>query len=292
MSLGEQEEHDRKLPGPKARGTRRARARQMVAARLEKLEDLSISKLVPSTLTLLGLCSGATAIRFALLNDWTSAVTSVVFAMVFDMLDGRAARLLGADTRFGAQLDSLADLVSFGMAPGIIMYSWSLSRMGVAGWVATLIFCAASAVRLARFNVQSVRDEGATKADPYFTGLPTPAAACMMLLPLVVSFQWPESARFSADILRAPWLVMSMLALASVMMVSRLPTPSIKHMRVSREHRLAAGFCGGLLAALLIAWPWATLTGVLLIYLITIPVAVVTHHPKARALRAARSAQQ
>src|ERR1700735_3583288 len=98
---------------PKARGTRRSRARQMVAARLEKLEDLSISKLVPSTLTLLGLCSGATAIRFALVADWHTAVACVVLAMIFDMLDGRAARMFGADTRFGAQLDSLADLVSF-----------------------------------------------------------------------------------------------------------------------------------------------------------------------------------
>ena len=274
-------------PKPKTRGTRRARARQMVAARLEKLEDLSISKLVPSTLTLLGLASGATAIRFALLNNWTAAVASVIFAMVFDMLDGRAARLLGADTRFGAQLDSLADLVSFGMAPGIIMYSWSLSQMGVAGWIATLIFCAASAIRLARFNVQSVRDEGATKADPYFTGLPTPAAACMMLLPLVVSFQqrgdWTE-------ILRAPVTVLIMVAITSVMMVSRLPTPSIKHMRISREHRVLAGFCGGLLAALLIAWPWATLTIVLLVYIVTIPVAVYVHRPQARALRAPKPA--
>jgi CDP-diacylglycerol---serine O-phosphatidyltransferase len=276
----------------KPRGTRRARARQMVAARLEKLEDLSISKLVPSTLTLLGLASGATAIRFALLGNWTSAVASVVFAMVFDMLDGRAARLLGADTRFGAQLDSLADLVSFGMAPGIIMYSWSLSRMGVAGWIATLIFCAASAVRLARFNVQSVRDEGATKADPYFTGLPTPAAACMMLLPLVISFQWGANDTGIGEIVRAPWLVLTMTAITSVMMVSRLPTPSIKYMRLSREHRVMAGFCGGLLAALLIAWPWATLTGILLVYVATIPVAVYFHHPRAQAMRAARSSHR
>src|SRR5580698_9029725 len=217
---------------PKARGTRRFRARQMVAARLEKLEDLSISKLVPSTLTLLGLASGATAIRFALLNDWTSAVASVVFAMVFDMLDGRAARLLGADTRFGAQLDSLADLVSFGMAPGIIMYSWSLSRMGVAGWIATLIFCAASAIRLARFNVQSVRDEGATKADAYFTGLPTPAAACLMLLPLLISFQWGAGDTALAELVRQPWVALTMTAITSVLMVSRLPTPSIKYMRL------------------------------------------------------------
>jgi CDP-diacylglycerol--serine O-phosphatidyltransferase len=275
---------------PKPRGTRRARARQMVAARLEKLEDLSISKLVPSTLTLLGLASGATAIRFALQGNWTSAVAGVVFAMIFDMLDGRAARLLGADTRFGAQLDSLADLVSFGMAPGIIMYSWSLSRMGVAGWIATLIFCAASAIRLARFNVQSVRDEGATKADPYFTGLPTPAAACMMLLPLVISFQWGAGDTGLSEIVRAPWLVLTMTAITSVMMVSRLPTPSIKYMRLSREHRVLAGFCGGVLAALLIEWPWATLTAILLVYVATIPVAVYVHHPRARAMRAAKSA--
>jgi CDP-diacylglycerol--serine O-phosphatidyltransferase len=206
--------------------------------------------------------------------------------MIFDMLDGRAARMLGADTRFGAQLDSLADLVSFGMAPGIIMYSWSLSRMGVAGWAATLIFCAASAIRLARFNVQSARDEGATKADPYFTGLPTPAAACMMLLPLLVSFQW------NGEIVRQPLVVLIMLGITSVLMVSRLPTPSIKYMRLQREHRLIAGFCGGLLAALLIAWPWATLTGALLIYVVTIPVAVYVHHPHTAALRAAKLARK
>ena len=160
------------------RPRRRSRARQLVASRLERLEDLSLSRLVPSTLTLLGLCSGATAIRFALAADWHTAVACVVLAMIFDMLDGRAARMLGADTRFGAQLDSLADLVSFGIAPGVIMYMWSLSRMGTAGWIATLIFCACSAIRLARFNVQSVRDEGASKSNPFFTGLPTPAAAC------------------------------------------------------------------------------------------------------------------
>jgi CDP-diacylglycerol--serine O-phosphatidyltransferase len=206
--------------------------------------------------------------------------------MIFDMLDGRAARMLGADTRFGAQLDSLADLVSFGIAPGLIMYSWSLSRMGVAGWVATLIFCAASAIRLARFNVQSVRDEGATKADPFFTGLPTPAAACMMLLPLLVSFQW------NGAIVRQPLVVLTMLGITSVLMVSRLPTPSIKYMRLQREHRLIAGFCGGLLAALLIAWPWATLTGALVIYVVTIPVAIYVYHPKTAAMRAAKLARK
>ncbi len=269
------------VPVKRERATRRSKARQLVAARLERLEDLSISKLVPSTLTLMGLCSGATAIRFALLADWHTAVTCVVFAMIFDVLDGRAARMLGADTRFGAQLDSLADLVSFGVAPGVIMYTWSLSRIGTPGWIAALIFCACSAIRLARFNVQSVRDEGASKSNPFFTGLPTPAAACMMLLPMLVSFQW------NGDIVREPWVAGVMIAITSALMVSRLPTPSVKHMRLSREHRFLAGVCGGILVMLLIIWPWATLTGGLLIYVATIPVAAVVHHPAAKQQRAA-----
>lgn len=272
---------DPKAPAKRQRGARRARARQIVAARLERLEDLSVSKLVPSTLTLLGLSSGATGIRFALTGDWRTAVACVVLAMIFDMLDGRAARMFGADTRFGAQLDSLADLVSFGVAPAVIMYIWSLSRMGTGGWIAALIFCACSAIRLARFNVQSARDEGATKANPYFTGLPTPAAACMMLLPLLVSFQW------DVPIVREPWVVGAMIAITSALMVSRLPTPSIKYMRLSREHRFLAGICGGILIVFLVFWPWATLTAGLLIYVATIPIAVVVHHPNARQQRTA-----
>ncbi len=157
--------------------TRRKRARQIVAARLERLEDLSLSKLVPSFITLLALASGVTAIRFAVHGEWTSAVAFIIASMILDMLDGRAARMLGADSRFGAQLDSLADLVSFGVAPGIILYLWTLQQIGDRGWIASLVFCAAAAVRLARFNVEAARDEGATKSNPYFTGLPTPAAA-------------------------------------------------------------------------------------------------------------------
>ena len=223
------------VPAKRERGARRAKARQIVAARLERLEDLSISKLVPSTLTLLGLCSGATAIRFALLADWHTAVACVVFAMIFDVLDGRAARMLGADTPLRR-------------AAGFAGRSGQLRRRarrhhvqlepvahGHAGWIAALIFCACSAIRLARFNVQSVRDEGATKSNPYFTGLPTPAAACMMLLPMLVSFQW------NGEIVREPWVAGAMIAITSALMVSRLPTPSIKYMRLSREHRFLAG---------------------------------------------------
>jgi CDP-diacylglycerol--serine O-phosphatidyltransferase len=223
---------------------------------------------------LLALCSGVTAIRFGLADEWTTAVAFVIAAMILDMLDGRAARMLGADSRFGAQLDSLADLVSFGVAPSVIMYMWSLKDMGNAGWIAALIFCACAAIRLARFNVESVRDEGATKGNPYFTGLPTPAAACMMLLPLLISFQWND------PVIRQPWISGVVIAITSVLMVSRLPTPSIKYMKLQRQHRaMAAVFFSGL-AALLILWPWATMTVGLLIYVASIPFAIVAHHPR------------
>jgi len=254
--------------------SRRKRARQIVAARLERLEDLSIEKLVPSFITLLALCCGVTAIRFGLADQWTTAMTFMIAAMILDMLDGRAARMLGADSRFGAQLDSLADLVSFGVAPGIIMYMWSLREMGNGGWIIALIFCACAAIRLARFNVESVRDEGATKGNPYFTGLPTPAAACMAVLPLLISFQWND------PLIQQPWISCVVMGITAALMVSRLPTPSIKYMKLQRQHRILAAICFAGLAALLFAWPWGTMTVGLLIYVASIPFAIYAHHPR------------
>lgn len=260
--------------------SRSRRAREIVKARLERLEDLSLSKLVPSTITLLAMASGVTAIRFAMHAQWTSAVAFIIASMILDMLDGRAARLLGADSRFGAQLDSLADLVSFGVAPAIILYMWSLWQIGDRGWIAALIFCACGAIRLARFNVEAARDEGATKGNPYFTGLPTPAAACMALLPLLISFQWDSA------FITKPWVSIIFIAITSVMMVSRLPTPSIKYMKLQRQHRIAAFIVFAALAAALIAWPWATMTVGLVIYVATIPFAIFAHHPRYATRRA------
>jgi CDP-diacylglycerol--serine O-phosphatidyltransferase len=243
----------------------------------ERLEELSVGRVVPSALTLLGLCSGITAIRFALDGNWSAAVAAIIFAMLFDMLDGRAARFLGADTRFGAQLDSLADLVSFGVAPGVLVFMWSLSRMGNAGWVAALIFCACSAIRLARFNVQSVRDEGSSPANPYFTGLPTPAAAGLLLLPMLLSFQ------LGGEIFRNPLFTLAMVAVASSLMVSQLPTPSIKYMRPARQHRLIVWAFVGVLAGFMITWPWITLTVGMVIYLSSIPFGIALQARRQRA---------
>ncbi len=243
--------------------------RQWASERLERLEDrledISISRIVPSALTLLGLCSGATSIRFALVEDWRRAVLAIFCAMVFDMLDGRAARWLGADSRFGVQLDSLADLVSFGIAPAVLVYTWSLSQMGGAGWIAALIFCACSAIRLARFNIQAARDEGASQSHPWFTGLPTPAAACIMLLPLLLSFE------FSTEVVRIPALSLVLIGLTSVLMVSRVPTPSLKYVKLDHNGKIAAyAFAAALIPAMLYV-PWTTLIFGLAIYLAAIP---------------------
>jgi CDP-diacylglycerol--serine O-phosphatidyltransferase len=229
-------------------------------------EDERVGKFLPSALTLLGLCSGATAIWFALGADWKAAVAAIICAAIFDMLDGKLARLFGVAGAFGAQLDSLADLVSFGIAPGVLVYLWTLYHARGAGWAFALIFCAASAIRLARFNVESAERDPAMPPPSHFTGLPTPAAACLILLPMVLAFQFHESA-FSH-----PWLSAAMIALMSWLMVSRVPTLSLKQIQVPYPFRKAAIGFGGILLVFAIFWPWATLTVGLLAYLATIPV--------------------
>jgi CDP-diacylglycerol--serine O-phosphatidyltransferase len=224
-----------------------------------------VGKFLPSALTLLGLCSGATAIWFALGGDWKAAVAAIICAAIFDTLDGKLARLFGVAGAFGAQLDSLADLVSFGIAPGVLVYLWTLYHARGAGWAFALVFCAASAIRLARFNVESGERDPSSPPPSHFTGLPTPAAACLILLPMVLAFQFKDSA-FSH-----PWLSAAMIALMSWLMVSRVPTLSLKQIQVPHQFRKAAFAGVGVLLAFAIVWPWATLTVGLLIYLATIP---------------------
>jgi len=228
-------------------------------------EDERLGNFLPSTLTLLGLCSGATAIWFALGGDWKAGVAAIICAAVFDMLDGKLARLFGVSGAFGAQLDSLADLVSFGIAPGVLVYMWTLYHAQGAGWAFALIFCAASAIRLARFNVEQAGSDPESAPPSYFTGLPTPAAACLILLPMVLAFQFKDAA-FSH-----PWLSAAMIALMSWLMVSRVPTLSLKTLHVPPPLKKAAVGFGGLLIASAVLWPWATLTVGLLAYLLTIP---------------------
>ncbi|MBI1330809.1 MAG: CDP-diacylglycerol--serine O-phosphatidyltransferase [Alphaproteobacteria bacterium] len=245
---------------PRRHFIRRGAVRAAIAAP----EDLPFSKFVPNGLTLLGLCSGATSIRFALAENWKAAVFAIVLATIFDLLDGRMARLMKADSKFGAQLDSLSDLVSFGIAPSVLVYLWSLSHAGGAGWTLCLMFCACAAIRLARFNIEST-DESAAKTG-CFVGMPTPIAACLALLPMILSFQFTSDTLF-----RNPLLGGALVAGISLMMVSRIPTPSLKHLRIPKHLKLPlAGFVG-LVLGFAVLWPWATLTSALIMYVLMLP---------------------
>ena len=242
----------------------RKHPRRNIAALREDLEELPFSRFIPNALTLLGLCTGATAIRFALSGHWQGAVVAIAIAAVLDTLDGRIARFLGLESKFGAQLDSLADLVSFGIAPAVLVYMWTLYHGGGAGWTIALVFCACCAIRLARFNIQAEQAEDDELA-AHFTGVPAPAAACLILLPMLLSFQGP------ATIWRDPFLDGGWMALVSLLMVSRMPTLSLKNLYVPKQ--LAAPVIAVAVALLVcaIVWPWATLSAAVILYASLLP---------------------
>jgi CDP-diacylglycerol---serine O-phosphatidyltransferase len=243
--------------------TREGRTR-LVRSAAAMCEESKFGRALPNAMTLLGLCCGATAIRFALSADWKAAVAAIVFAAVFDALDGRLARLFHVEGAFGAQLDSLADLVSFGIAPGVLVYMWTLYHAHGAGWAFALIFCACSAIRLARFNVEST-DHADSGPAAYFSGVPTPAAACLILLPMLLGFQ------FKGDAFSHPWLSAAMIALMSWLMISRVPTVSLKRVHVPPRFKAPVIAAAILLLGSALLWPWATLTIGLIVYLASIP---------------------
>jgi len=243
--------------------------------------ELRWTRHVPSGLTLAGLCCGATAIKFALSASWKSAVAAIVLAAIFDAMDGFVARAIGADSEFGAQLDSLADLVSFGIAPALLVYVWMLNKAGSAGWAMALVFCVCCAIRLARFMIETPEDppleggsksrsdfgEGHAESTSFFSGVPTPAAACLVLLPMIVSFQ------VGGPTFANPALSMAVVGVTSLLMVSRLPTLSLKGWHLTRAARRALVAGLGLFAAAAIIFPWSTLTVGLLAYVASLPAA-------------------
>ncbi len=230
-------------------------------------DDFPLRRYIPSALTILGLCSGATAIRLALTGNYKAAVIAIMFAAVCDLLDGRVARLFGVDSDFGAQLDSLSDLVSFGIAPSVLIYEWTLYQDHNAGWAIVLAFLACSAIRLARFNVESADADPDAAPKPYFTGVPTPAAACLIMLPMLLGFQFKD--QFLSD----PLLSAVLVAVIAALMVSKIPTLSLKTVHVPPQFKWLAVVGALALLACAIFFPWSTLTGSLVIYLITIPFA-------------------
>jgi CDP-diacylglycerol--serine O-phosphatidyltransferase len=224
--------------------------------------------LVPYFFTLLGLCACLTSIRLGIEGRYDLALAAIVFAGCLDGIDGRIARLLKASSRFGAELDSLADFVNFGVAPAFLIFTWGLGDLKSAGWICVLIFALASALRLARFNAAIEEDRPKWQSN-YFVGMPTPAAAIAVLLPVYIS-------QLGFDEIKARWALMVVLVYTlfiAFMMVSTIPTYSGKLLgeRVGREWVLPIFMFAVGLVAMLFTYPYQTLTAITLVYLACIP---------------------
>lgn len=246
---------------------------------------LSIQKMIPNMITLTALAAGMTSIKFAIAAKWEMAVLAIAVAAFMDAFDGAAARLLKAQSKLGAELDSFSDFVCFGVAPAIITYLWTLENAGRWGWPVALIYVIAVALRLSRFNIASDDSDKDNPLGKYFTGVPSPMGAALCLLPMIVSFQ-VEGA--SLAIITNPAVVGVWMLVTGAMMVSNIPTFSSKQLRIPvRMKVLVLAFFGILLAGL-INDPWPTLTIIISAYLLSLPFGMRHYNRRARALAEGR----
>jgi CDP-diacylglycerol--serine O-phosphatidyltransferase len=224
--------------------------------------------LLPNVITLLALCAGLTAIRLALEGRLELALGAIVFAAALDAVDGRVARMIKGTSRFGAELDSLADFFNFGVAPGLILYFWGLHALGNIGWIAAMVFAICAALRLARFNVQIEDPNRPAWAGNFFTGIPAPAGAIVVLLPIYLFF-------LEVPMRERALLVVALLYTFAIggLMVSRLPVLSGKKMgtRVRPDLVLPIILLVVLFIALLVAYPWHVLSVGTIAYLACLP---------------------
>lgn len=231
-----------------------------------RLPTVPLRALIPNMITMLALCAGLTGIKFAIGGKWEAAVYAIVIAAIFDGIDGTVARLLKGATRFGAELDSLSDVVAFGIAPAVVLYMWTLNMLGGIGWVVSLVYAGCCALRLARFNADLDAEEKPYRAAGFMTGVPAPAGAGLAILPMIVTF-WT-----GRDELVTPAIASIYVAGVALLMVSRLPTFSLKSVRVRPSARLPLIGAVPLFVACLTLWPWITLSLMGAAYLISLPI--------------------
>lgn len=257
------------------------------SARSSRFRRIPTRLLIPNLITLLALCMGLTAIRMALEERFEWAVAAIVIAAVLDSLDGQIARLLKSTSRFGAELDSLADFVNFGVAPAVLLYNWSLVGLKSAGWIGVLAFSLCCALRLARFNVALERPRPAWTSK-FFVGMPAPAGAITLLLPLYVEYLGLVELRGLSP------LVLIYCGAIAFLMVSRVPTFSSKAlgMRVSRDLVMPIFVLVVLFVAFLVSFPWLTLASGTIAYLGSIPVSLWRYREFALATQAKEKAEE
>ncbi len=235
----------------------------------------SFNRIIPNILTLIGLCAGLTSVRFALDGHFGAAAIAITFAGCIDGLDGRLARLLKAVSRFGAEFDSLADFMGFGVAPAFVLYLWSLQRLGPFGFVPCMFFAVCMALRLARFN--AALDAGPSPAYAYnfFTGVPAPAGAGLALLPVFLGLEGRSlDVAWLVGAARSPALCAPVLIATGLLCVSTLPIWSFKNFKMPAEYVLPVLLGIGLFAAVLVADPWAAFVGLGVAYIVMLPFSV------------------
>ncbi len=244
-------------------------------------KGLTLRAMVPNAITAAALCAGLTGIRFAITGDFRMAVAAVVFAGVLDGIDGRIARLLKAQSRFGAELDSLADNVSFGVAPALVLFMWSLQDVPRFGWFAALAFAVCMALRLARFNARIDLPDEPRKEAGFLTGVPAPVGAGLAFLPMYLAFV-TDLAVFSNPLLVGAWLVV-----IAGLVISSVPTLSWSKLRPRRSVRIEVIGAAGLVVAALLTEPWLTLVAICVVYLSLVPIAIIAYG-RVKRQRAAR----
>jgi CDP-diacylglycerol--serine O-phosphatidyltransferase len=244
--------------------------------RRRRFRPIPVRMLVPNVITLLAICAGLTAIRLSTEGRMELAVAAIVFAAVLDGIDGRVARMIKGQSKFGAELDSLADFVNFGVAPGLILYFWQLHELGNGGWIAAMVFAISGGLRLARFNATMDDPNKPAFAANYFTGVPAPAGAITVLLPVYLAFLGMPT---PPAILTALYTL-----LIAFLMVSRLPVFSGKtvRMRVPPEMVLPVFVSVIFFIALLIGYPWHILSAGSLLYLASLPAGWKSYRDHAR----------
>ncbi len=236
-----------------------------------RLRDQSLNRLIPNMLTVLALCAGLTSIRFALDNRWEMAVFAIVIAGILDGLDGRIARLLDSTSKFGAELDSLSDFVSFGVAPAILLYYWTLQSARGLGWVIALVFGVCVALRLARFNTRIDNADLPAWTGRFFVGVPAPAGAGLSLMPVFATLL------FGPGLFDNPVFTGAVTIAVAALMVSRVPTYSLKRVRVPHQLVVPTLLGVGSMAALLVSMPWLTLTVLGVLYTASIPFSLLSY---------------
>lgn len=246
----------------------------------ETRPGISLRALIPNAVTAMALCTGLSGVWFAMQGRWDAAVAAVVVAGILDALDGRIARLLKGESRFGAELDSLSDVLAFGATPALIIYSWVLDDMPRFGWTISVFFALCAALRLARFNARIDAEDQPHKSAGFNTGIPTPAGAGLALLPLIV---WMETGLEAAKDWRivGPWLLIVALG-----MISNIATFSWSSIKIRRSLRFMALALAGLVAAGLVAAPWVALIGITIVYVGLLPFSVASYSRVKRARRA------